>query len=120
MDDKQIENLLRESWKPDPPDGMRERVLRNSRQALAKEQSGRSLGLISHWRFALLGMSILLILLMNLSDYSRERRLSAIICARAPSGQVSPINFRERQLLIGELTAKSISDDQSLRMEEKL
>jgi len=77
MDDRHIEEMLRESWKPEPPEGMRERVLRRARQELAR--SGRPVIGISRWRFAAASLALLAILLTGLSDAARQSRLSAMM-----------------------------------------
>ena len=75
MDDRRIEEMLRESWKPEPPDGMRERVLRRARGELAHSRQP-VLGM-SRWKFALASLGLLVILLANISDHARQIRLSA-------------------------------------------
>ena len=75
MDDRRIEEMLRTSWKPESPDGMRERVLRRARGELAN--SRRPVLGMSRWKFALASLGLLVILLANISDHARQIRLSA-------------------------------------------
>jgi hypothetical protein len=79
MDEKRIEDLLKKAWGPEPPDGMRERVLRKGREALAhKNQEKRGLKIMT-WRFALATLGILVVLLTNTLDYMRHERLTAMM-----------------------------------------
>lgn len=118
MDDKHIENSLREAWNPQPPDGMRERIMRASRQELAGRQRGRSNILLVRMKFALAALVLLTILFTNISEYARQCRMSALV----GGSPVKSINLRERNRMIGELMASSSSDDQqpgeSLRKDE--
>lgn len=74
MDDKRVEQLLRESWNPDPPDGMRERVLDK-----ASRQASRRWTLREHSRqAATVAASLLVVLLTGLSDRARQARLASM------------------------------------------
>lgn len=108
MDDKHIEDLLRESWSPCPPDGMRDRILRNSRSELARNRHPK---LHTNWKFALVTLSVFIVLATDISDYARQNRLSNMVGGPPSGAQVSPTNLRERQRYFSELMAKSIPDD---------
>ena len=84
MDDRRIEDMLRECRTPKPPDGMRERVLRRSREELARQRTNRPLLWMSRWKLALASLGILVILATNISDYARQSRLSAMIDGSRP------------------------------------
>lgn len=75
MDDRNIEEMLRRSWQPEPPEGMRERVLRRSRQ---EPERGRPT-----WRFLLrkpvfAALALAVVLAVNVSDHYRQARMSAL------------------------------------------
>jgi len=75
MDDRRIEEMLRRSWQPQPPDGMRERILRRSRQELERRRP--------IWRFALrrpvfAALALAVLLAVNVSDHYRQARISAM------------------------------------------
>ena len=84
MDDRNIEEMLRRSWQPEPPEGMRERVLRRSRQEIARRSGKRPI-----WGFVRPGpvfaaIALAIVLLANVSDYYRQGRLCAMTqCADA-------------------------------------
>lgn len=78
MDDRRIEETLRELWRPEPPEGMRERVLRRSRQELERRRDSRTV-----WRFALrksafAALALAVVLAVNVSDHYRQERMSAL------------------------------------------
>lgn len=70
MDDKRIEDLLRKAWDVEPPDGMRERVLRKSREAASPA--------VSRWRFALATAGILAVIVLNLMNFGVQTRITAM------------------------------------------
>ncbi len=76
MDDKRIEQLLRDSWSPEPPDTMRERVLARARQQTAQRRAP-FFGL-RRWQAALVAASLLLVLSAGLSDHARQVRLASV------------------------------------------
>ncbi len=78
MDENRIEETLRKSWSPEPPDGMRERVLRRARREMPRARAG-VLGL-PRWQAALVAVSLAVVLLSGLSDHARQQRLAAISC----------------------------------------
>jgi len=74
MDDKRMEGMLRESWSPEPPDGMRERVLRRARAELGQPTRPA----IFQWKPLLATLAIVIVLLTNISDQCRQSRLAAM------------------------------------------
>jgi hypothetical protein len=82
VDDKRTEEMLRESWQPQPPDGMRERVLGRSRE----EPAPRRAWFAFSWRTAFAAVGILIICLSFISDSARQSRLAALE-TREPAGK---------------------------------
>ena len=76
MDDKRIEDMLRESWKPEPLDGMRDRVLRASRQELV--HADRPLARVLRWKPLLASLAAVIVLLTNIADRQVQTRLAAL------------------------------------------
>ena len=77
MDDKCIEDMLRESRQPDMPQGMKDRVLRAARQELA-HRSKRSITPFLRWKPMLATGALLLVLLTNAADLGLQSRLQAL------------------------------------------
>ena len=75
MDDKRMEEMLRESWSPEPPDGMRERVLRRARAELGQPTRPA----IFQWKPLLATLAIVIVLLTNISDQCRQSRMTAMM-----------------------------------------
>jgi hypothetical protein len=82
MDDKRIEDMLRESWTPMEPEGMRDRVLRCSRQELPCNphhvSRGRLRSAVPYWKAGLVALGVLIILLSNVAESARQNRISAM------------------------------------------
>lgn len=76
MDDKRIEETLRESWKPEMPDGMRERVLRAARQGLLSAHRPRLR--FPRWKPLLAGIAIVIVLSTSIANHQVETRLAAL------------------------------------------
>ncbi|MCL5103053.1 MAG: hypothetical protein M1133_02910 [Armatimonadetes bacterium] len=91
MNDHQIEDMLRRSWRPEPPDGMRDRVLRRARAELAKPKPGRVFGM-SRWKLALTGIGIAIVIFTNVSDSVRQSHLSAMISGNTPAATLAKGN----------------------------
>lgn len=102
MNDKQIEDLLRGSWSPEPPDGMRDRTLRGSRSAQERQP-------MSHrwvnWRAGFVTAGLLLIVLTSLLDVGTQRHL-AQICGE--KGRTGSAMLAQRQCTIGNWRTLSI------------
>ena len=75
MDDKRMEGMLRESWSPEPPDGMRERVLRRARAELGRPTRPA----IFQWKPLLATLAIIVVLVTNVSDHCRQSRMTAMM-----------------------------------------
>lgn len=74
MDDKRIEQLIRESGVLEMPDGMRERVLRRSFNELPKKRA-----IIQYWKPILACAAILFVIFANVSDTMVQERLASDI-----------------------------------------
>lgn len=82
MDDKRIEDMLRESWQPEPPEGMRDRVLRKRRQAVRETAPTSPHGWFS-WRVALAGLGVTIVIATGLADRGTQARLARIAGERS-------------------------------------
>lgn len=78
MNDKLIEQKLRESFSPEPPAGMRERVLGRAGQELSPAQSRMRAPWFVNWRLAMATAGVLVVLTGNVSEYARDARLAAL------------------------------------------
>jgi len=76
MDENRVEKTLRESWKPEMPDGMRERVLRAAREELLRAHRPRARFL--HWKPLLAGIAAVIVLSTNIADYRVQVRLTRL------------------------------------------
>ena len=81
MDDKRIEDMLRDSWQPSTPNGMRDRTLRLARQELSKRK--RLVFGISRWKIALTALGIVIVLLTNTANSRMDKRIDAIVCRQS-------------------------------------
>ena len=63
-------SALLDAWEPEPPDGMRERVLR---KALEKKSPKAA-----KWRFALAAIGIFIVLVMNFLNFRVQARITAM------------------------------------------
>ena len=115
MEDKRIEELLRESWSPKPPEGMRERVLRRSREELRQSRPTK-LG----WRPVFATIAIVMVLTTSISDHCRQVRLTQLMDGASPkmSAPFDPsILLKQRQeiaTLLAVLPTGSFEGDKSL------
>lgn len=111
MDDKHVENMLRDSWDPQPPDGMRERVLRRAHEQSARSRSARPILGTARWKLALAGLGIAVVLLGNIADYARQSRMAQMMdgvsAARAAVGKRSLLEQRRE---IEKLLAQALVD----------
>ncbi|MEN6356912.1 MAG: hypothetical protein ABFD83_07500 [Armatimonadota bacterium] len=75
MDDRQIEDMLRKSWQPEPPNGMRERVITKAKLELTKHRQERSLGVMRLWKTALVAAIVLFVIIAWVGDSARQNRI---------------------------------------------
>ena len=104
MDDRRIEDVLRDSWQPMPPDGMRDRTLRLARKELARRQGGRRILGMGWWKIALPALGIMIVILTNVADSRLEERIDAMVCRQSTGGpeaqvaqMISPQEWQRRQ-----------------------
>lgn len=102
MNDKKIEELLRETWSPKPPEGMRERVLRRSREELRQSRPTK-LG----WRPMFATIAILMVLGTGISDHYRQVRLARLMDGASPkmSAPFDPASLLKQRQQIESLLA---------------
>jgi len=84
VDDERIEEMLRESWQPQLPDGMREKVLGRARAEAFRRQGLGWFAVSRRWQTALAVAGVLIVILTAVSDVSRQSRLAAYECREAP------------------------------------
>ena len=78
-DETRIEQLLRDAWSPEPPDGLRGRVLRRAQEETAGARRMYTRLRLSPWKLALAGLGLALVVLSNLSDGARDARIAAMV-----------------------------------------
>lgn len=83
MNDKHIEDILRESWSPEPPEGMRERILRRGRVELLHEKDNKRRRWFT-WRTAMVAAGIVTVLLTNLADMSTRSKVAEMTKQASP------------------------------------
>ena len=111
MEDKQFEEILRESWSPKPPEGMRDRILRHSRQKFSAGRRRPLFGML-RWKPLLAAVAVVIVMLMGVSEHQRQQRLTTLLDA-PPAGATAwnvCKSLRERQLQIAKLLALAPSD----------
>jgi hypothetical protein len=105
MDDRHIEETLRKSWSPSTPEGMRERVLRRTREELARGRAGWRPWILN-WKPALAALAVFVIMFANVSDFLRQSRLDAMM--DGVSTQMTPVqmeSLRSKRRAIEDLLA---------------
>lgn len=75
-DDRQIEEMLREHWHPEPPPGMRERVLHHA--AAIPVEAVPAARRACRWQLAFAGAGLSLALAAGISDHFRHERLNTL------------------------------------------
>ena len=78
MNDDRMEELLRKTWQPEPPEGMRERVLARAYEKMAKRRRFDFTWMLG-WKPALTALGIAIVLLSSIADNRREARLTAMV-----------------------------------------
>lgn len=78
MDDKRIEDMLRSSWQPLPPDGMRDRVLNRARRELTRPLRWFPRPAVPKWQVALVSAALAVVLACNLMGAAQESRIAAL------------------------------------------
>ncbi|MBI3947694.1 MAG: hypothetical protein HY321_17370 [Armatimonadetes bacterium] len=116
MDDERIEEMLRESWRPEPSPGMRERVLRRAGEAAPPARRRRRAG---RWQYALACLGILSVALAGASDAARRGRIAAVQGdGGRPVVGVTPERLleqrREMERLLARATGRDTDEEGSL------
>jgi hypothetical protein len=99
MDDSKIEELLRESWQPEPPDGMRDRVMGRAQHELNRRTLRFPRISIPRWQAGLAVACLVLLLACGISDSARESRIASLESSNAPRIRVL---MAQRPLTLGE------------------
>ena len=104
MDDKRIEDMIRNTLHATPPEGMRERTLRPARQELAKRKSRRHILGITRRQFACVVIVLALATFTNIAANIREERIDAMVCRQSTGSTqtriahvMSPQEWQRRQ-----------------------
>ena len=115
MEDKRMEELLRQSWQPKPPEGMRERVLRRSREEFRRSRWAKV-----GWRPVFATIAILMVLSTGISDHCRQIRLAQLMDGASPkmSAPFDPSSLlkqrKQIESLLAVLPAGSLEGNKSL------
>lgn len=110
MNDKRIEEMLRECWTPQEPDGMRDRVLRRSREELPRRNSRRPVFGFIGWKPALVGLAFLVIIVTGLLDGMYQGRINAMVDGSNPGTMPSAmckIDLMSRKYELDRLLAQT-------------
>jgi hypothetical protein len=110
MDDKRIEDMFRESRQPEPPDGMRDRVLRAARQELVRS---RRPGIhLLRWKPLLASLAALIVLLTNIADQHVQTRLAVLTDGHSKTNITAPVNrdFLRQRREIADMLALNPAD----------
>lgn len=91
MDDKHIEDLMRNTLRATPPGEMRHRTLRLARQELKKRQTKPRILGMSRWKAALAVCGVLIMVLTSISDSARQKRIDEMVCSPSTSAPRSQI-----------------------------
>lgn len=100
MEDRRIEDLLRQSWNPEPPEGMRERVLRRGREELSRKRChwwGMS---PFTWKLVFASVGVVLVVFSFVAEVVRESRIHSLSNGLPPARVICtehPGNLLERR-----------------------
>lgn len=110
MDEREIEKLLREAWRPQPPEGMRERVLERARQELRSRHRWFA---VRRWEAAWALIGVLIVLGAGISDFARQARIAAIVHVSEQSALVAarPVTLGEWRREISRLMDSGSAGD---------
>jgi len=104
-DDREIEDLLREHWQPELPEGMRERVLRRAEAAAPEPR----VPWVRRWQVALVGAGLAAVVATAGVDHCRQSRLNAMAGVVRPgpavAGAPGPSPMRERDRMLAWLAS---------------
>lgn len=121
MEDKRIEEMLRECWTPEEPEGMKARALRQSRQEFGRQHTRRLIN--SRWKLALTCAGILIVLATSISDHARQNRLSAMTGTGMSTPILNDKNIAKKMLEMNKFLAGAQSDiypPDYIRMDDSL
>ena len=114
MDDNRIEDLLRKSWQPEPPEGMRGRVLERAGSELHRRRFRLMWPVLPRWQVGLAAASLLVVLVCGISNSARESRLAALENSETPPARVlvaqRPLTLDEGRLQVYRMLRDPSSD----------
>ena len=113
MNDDRMEELLRKTWQPEPPEGMRERVLARAYKKMAKRR-GFDFSWMLGWKPALTALGIVIVLLSNVADDRREARLTAMIGGPGASSPARNSDYLRMRREMNEMLARLPVDGRSI------
>lgn len=119
MDDKRIEDILRDSCRPDLPHGMRDRVLRAARQELARHPK-RSIAPFLRPKPLLATGALLILLLTNIADQRLQSRLETMTDGLPAHNMTTPVlpgilrQHQEMATLLVQIPGGTAEGDESL------
>ena len=85
MDERQIETILKKSWSPEPPEGMKARILRRARAGTERSWFG-----INRWKLALAGGWLVIVILSGALDQARQTRVIAMVSGGKSANTTGP------------------------------
>ena len=78
MDDKYIDNRIKDVWQIDPSSDLLERVLAKAECEALREKPRRTVYGIAKWKFAMAGICLLAITFSNISEQATQNRIAAL------------------------------------------
>lgn len=88
MDDKRIEDMLRGSWQPEPPDGMRERIMNRARRELRRPLIRFPRLAVPRWQLGFAATALAVVVACNLVGAAQESRIAALVQSDGSAPQV--------------------------------
>ena len=88
MEDREIEELLRESWQPEPPEGMRDRVISRAKRELGRRILWFPRLVIPRWQVGLAVAALVIVIACGISNTARENRLASLESSEYPQSRI--------------------------------
>lgn len=104
MDNKHVEDKLRNTLQVKLPPGMRDRILRQARQS----RTDRPIFGMSRWKAAFVALSLMIIAFTGISEHGRGERIAAL--TGGSNSSVSDRNFLRMRLGTGNMLARIPED----------
>ncbi|MCX6345486.1 MAG: hypothetical protein NT018_10520 [Armatimonadetes bacterium] len=114
MNNNRIEELLRDAWQPEPPDGMKGRTLSRAQSELTKRRWQVRFSKANKWQVALAAVCVAVVIFTNIDCSRREERLALMIGGQSAMGPQTRIarsfSAEEWGRMQSEMMAKLSSD----------